>query len=75
MILQYAHMLRYFCFTLLICLNLTSFAQSYIGFGADNFNGGGHDNASGGKSDLSLDATIAEFLSILPEYKNELTKS
>ena len=39
LILQYAHMLRYFCLTLLICLNLTSFAQSYIGFGADNFNG------------------------------------
>ena len=39
LILQYAHMLRYFCLTLLTCLNLTSFAQSYIGFGADNFNG------------------------------------
>ena len=32
-------MLRYFCLTLLTCLNLSLFAQSYIGFGADNFNG------------------------------------
>lgn len=44
-------------------------------FARKHYEGGGHDNASGGKSDLSLDATIAEFLSILPEYKNELTNS
>lgn len=43
-------------------------------FARKHYQGGGHDNASGGKSDLSLNATIEEFLSILPEYKNELTQ-
>ena len=32
-------MLRYFCFIFLISFNLSLFSQSYIGFGADNFNG------------------------------------
>ena len=41
-------------------------------FARKHFDGGGHDNASGGKSDLSLQATIDNFLSLLPEYKNEL---
>lgn len=38
------------------------------------FKGGGHMNASGGMSELSMEETIKKFKSILPEYKNELTK-
>jgi bifunctional oligoribonuclease and PAP phosphatase NrnA len=36
------------------------------------FNGGGHKNASGAHSYASLQATIAKFKSILPEYKDQL---
>ena len=43
-------------------------------FARKHYSGGGHNNASGGKSDLSLNATITDFLSILPEYKIELNK-
>ncbi|MFM8833673.1 MAG: DHH family phosphoesterase [Cytophagales bacterium] len=39
-----------------------------------HFEGGGHKNASGGQSKLSLEATLQKFLSILPEYKTELTR-
>lgn len=37
-----------------------------------HFHGGGHRNAAGGKSDDSLDDTIKKFLSILPNYKNQI---
>jgi bifunctional oligoribonuclease and PAP phosphatase NrnA len=37
-----------------------------------HFDGGGHFNASGGTTKLSLEKTVEKFLSILPEYKNEL---
>ncbi|MCB0382395.1 MAG: bifunctional oligoribonuclease/PAP phosphatase NrnA [Psychroserpens sp.] len=37
-----------------------------------HFNGGGHTNAAGGKSELSLQKTIDNFISILPEYKKDL---
>lgn len=37
-----------------------------------HFEGGGHTNAAGGKSDLNLRDTIDKFISILPEYKNDL---
>lgn len=37
-----------------------------------HFDGGGHRNASGGTSKLTLEKTVEKFLSILPEYKNEL---
>lgn len=40
---------------------------------AKYFNGGGHRNASGGNSAESLEATIKKFISVLPNYKNELT--
>jgi len=43
-------------------------------FARKHYQGGGHDNAAGGKSDLSLSATINDFLSILPDYKTELNK-
>ena len=44
-------------------------------FARAHFDGGGHDNAAGGKSLVSLDATISEFLKVLPDYKNELLNS
>lgn len=39
-----------------------------------HFEGGGHRNASGGSSSLSLDQTLQRFLSILPEYKEQLNR-
>lgn len=39
-----------------------------------HFEGGGHRNASGGSSSLSLDQTLQKFLSILPEYKDQLNQ-
>jgi phosphoesterase RecJ-like protein len=36
------------------------------------FNGGGHRNAAGGQSNESLEATVAKFKTILPEYKKLL---
>lgn len=44
-------------------------------FARAHFNGGGHDNAAGGRSEIALDATISEFLKILPTYKNDLLHS
>lgn len=41
-------------------------------FARTHFNGGGHKNASGGRSMLSLEDTIAKFMSILSDYKLEL---
>lgn len=43
-------------------------------FSAKYFEGGGHKNASGGRSSLSLEETIKRFISLLPEYKEELTR-
>ncbi len=39
-----------------------------------HFNGGGHKNAAGAYSHTSLKATIEKFLSILPLYKDVLTR-
>ncbi len=44
-------------------------------FARNHFNGGGHTNASGGRSEVSLKATITNFLEILPKYKSALEKS
>lgn len=41
-------------------------------FSENNFEGGGHKNAAGGKSKLSLQETVAKFVSLLPNYKKEL---
>ena len=41
---------------------------------ADHFDGGGHKNAAGGTSLESLDKAVKKFLSILPEYKTELSR-
>lgn len=42
-------------------------------FSRNHFGGGGHKNAAGGKSDISLIETECHFLSIIEDYKNELT--
>ncbi|MDX1462325.1 MAG: bifunctional oligoribonuclease/PAP phosphatase NrnA [Marinirhabdus sp.] len=42
-------------------------------FARQHFNGGGHTNAAGGRSHSTLDETVREFISILPNYKNALT--
>jgi len=42
-------------------------------FSRAHFNGGGHTNAAGGRSHVSLEATIDNFISILPQYKDELS--
>ncbi|MCC5919322.1 MAG: bifunctional oligoribonuclease/PAP phosphatase NrnA [Cyclobacteriaceae bacterium] len=44
-------------------------------FSAAHFGGGGHKNASGGKSDLSLEETVEKFISLLPNYKEELNNT
>jgi phosphoesterase RecJ-like protein len=43
-------------------------------FSRNHFNGGGHKNAAGGRSNDSLEKTVEKFLSLLPKYKEELTK-
>ncbi|QCR23658.1 bifunctional oligoribonuclease/PAP phosphatase NrnA [Pontibacter sp. SGAir0037] len=43
-------------------------------FSRKHFNGGGHRNAAGGMSLESLDATVAKFESLLPQYKDQLVK-
>ena len=42
-------------------------------FSRAHFHGGGHVNAAGGKSDISLDATVVKFNSVLPEYRDQLS--
>lgn len=42
-------------------------------FARRHFEGGGHINAAGGRSDLSLEDTVAKFISILPDYKKSLS--
>ena len=41
-------------------------------FSRTHYNGGGHTNAAGGRSLLSLEETVTQFISILPNYKNQL---
>lgn len=43
-------------------------------FAREHFSGGGHNNAAGGESRVSLDETVNKFLSLLPQYKDELIK-
>lgn len=44
-------------------------------FAREHFNGGGHKNASGGNSYATMDETIAQFKSLLSQYKASLTAS
>jgi len=39
-----------------------------------HFSGGGHHNAAGGQTTLTLDQTVAKFLNLLPEYKEQLIR-
>ncbi|KAA3648496.1 MAG: bifunctional oligoribonuclease/PAP phosphatase NrnA [Bacteroidetes bacterium] len=41
----------------------------------NHFNGGGHENASGGMSTLSMQETLKQLESILPDYKQKLDES
>lgn len=41
-------------------------------FARSHFNGGGHINAAGGRSELGLKDSIEKFISILPQYKEDL---
>ncbi len=44
-------------------------------FARAHYNGGGHDNAAGGRSELNMEETITNFISLLPNYADELLKS
>lgn len=44
-------------------------------FARQNFDGGGHRNAAGGISYLPLDETVRKFISLLPQYKNQLLEN
>ena len=44
-------------------------------FSRTHFEGGGHINAAGGKSNLDLNRTVENFISILPSYKNALNNA
>lgn len=43
-------------------------------FARAHFSGGGHVNAAGGRSELSLLETVEKFNTILPDYKEELSR-
>ena len=43
-------------------------------FSRAHFNGGGHTNAAGGRSDEDMQTTIDKFISILPQYKQNLSQ-
>ncbi|WP_296381702.1 bifunctional oligoribonuclease/PAP phosphatase NrnA [Winogradskyella sp.] len=40
-----------------------------------HFHGGGHTNAAGGRSETNMTSTIDKFISILPQYKQELSQA
>ncbi len=42
-------------------------------FARTHFHGGGHTNAAGGRSDVSLEKTAEHFVSLLKEYKDQLS--
>lgn len=42
-------------------------------FSRAHFHGGGHTNAAGGRSDADMKSTIDNFISILPQYKQDLS--
>jgi len=44
-------------------------------FARKNFEGGGHRNAAGGISYLPLDETVRKFISLLPQYKDQLLQN
>jgi bifunctional oligoribonuclease and PAP phosphatase NrnA len=44
-------------------------------FARQHFDGGGHRNAAGGISYLPLDETVRKFISLLPQYKDQLLEN
>ena len=44
-------------------------------FSRAHFHGGGHTNAAGGRSETDMALTIDKFISILPQYKQELSQA
>jgi phosphoesterase RecJ-like protein len=44
-------------------------------FARKNFEGGGHRNAAGGISYMSLDETVRKFVSLLPQYQDQLLEN
>ncbi len=44
-------------------------------FSRAHFHGGGHTNAAGGRSETKMPSTIDKFISILPQYKQELSQA
>jgi phosphoesterase RecJ-like protein len=44
-------------------------------FSRAHFNGGGHTNAAGGRCETDMTSTIDKFISILPQYKQELSQA
>lgn len=42
-------------------------------FAREHFNGGGHTNAAGGRSEDTIENTVQRFVSLLTDYKSELT--
>ena len=44
-------------------------------FARQHFDGGGHRNAAGGRSELTLDETVQRFLSLLPQYREQLLRT
>ncbi len=44
-------------------------------FSRAHFHGGGHTNAAGGRSETNMPSTIDKFISILPNYKEELSQA
>ncbi len=42
-------------------------------FSRAHFNGGGHTNAAGGRTEMTLEETVDKFISILPQYKQDLS--
>lgn len=59
----------------IIKISLRSKGQFSVNeFSRAHFNGGGHTNAAGGRSYLPLQNTVDKFISILPEYKEELSQ-
>ncbi|WP_196889390.1 DHH family phosphoesterase [Aureivirga sp. CE67] len=48
--------------------SVNEFARSY-------FDGGGHTNAAGGRSTLNMEETVEKFINLLPNHKEEISKS
>ncbi len=58
----------------IIKISLRSIGEFSVNeFSRSNYNGGGHNNAAGGRSLLSLEDTVTQFISILPQYKDVLS--